>query len=522
MPSFITAAEAAALFEDEMNVGICGFGGWLGADLIFAALRKRFRREGTPKDISLFSGILPGNLTTDDCGMNVMAAEGLVRSVIAAHLGMAPLFSELVYREKIAAFAVPLGVVGGLLRAAAGRKPGILTKVGLGTFCDPRLDGCAMNRSAAKMGYKLVELICVDGEEYLFYRAPKLDICILRASAADAEGNVSTKYDPITAEQLEMALAVRANGGKVIVQADRLLKVGDLAPREVLIPRSMVDFIVLDQECVCPPGYDCPAYRSDLVNAGDAQPQIERFETLDYRRLCGRRGMLELRRDCVANLGIGVPDSVASSAALEGISERLTLSLESGPLGGVPVTGVGFGASTHPRAIMRLCDTFDYYDGGGLDIAFLGAAEIDAEGNVNVSRFANRMIGPGGFIDIAQNTPKVCFLGSFTASGLTVTAANGRLRIDREGRSKKFVRRVSQVTFSSAKALDTGQRVLYITERAVFRLCKSGLELIEIAPGADLERDILARMEFAPLVSPKLTLMDERIFTRGKMALKKE
>ena len=519
MPGFITAVEAAGLIEDGMNVGISGFGGWLGADLVFAAMRERFRTEGSPKGISVFSGILPGSLSADDCGMNILATEGLIRSVTAAHLGMAPLFSRLVYNEGLEAFAIPLGVVGGLLRAAAGRKPGILTRVGLGTFCDPRLEGCAMNRSAAATGRSPAELVKVDGEEYLFYRAPKLNACILRASAVDTDGNVSTKYDALTAEQLEMALAVRANGGKVIVQADRLVEAGAFAPREVLIHRSMVDYIVLDSEGVCPPGYDCPEYRPELVEAGMAAAQAESADTLDYRKLCGRRGVLELRGGSVANLGIGVPDSVASAAALEGISDQLTLSLESGPLGGVPVGGVGFGAAVHPEAIMRPCDTFDYYDGGGLDIAFLGAAEIDAEGNVNVSRFADRMTGPGGFIDIAQNTPRVCFMGSFTASGLKVTAADGRPSIEKEGRSKKFVRRVSQVTFSAAKALESGQHVLYITERAVFKLGERGPELIEIAPGAELERDILAQMDFDPAVSPELKFMDKRIFTPGKMGL---
>ncbi len=519
MPRFISAADAAELIDDGMNIGISGFGGWLGADLVFSAIRDRFKAHGSPSEISVFSGILPGNLRPDDCGMNILASEGLVRSVTAAHLGMAPLFSRLVYKEGIEAFAIPLGVVAGLLKAAAGRKPGLLTKVGLGTFCDPRLEGCAMNKTAALSGRSPVELMQIDGVNYLFYRAPKLSACILRASAVDSEGNISTKYDPMTAEQLEMALAVKANGGKVIVQADRMVAAGAFSPRDVLIHRSFVDYVVLDSEGACPPGYDCPKYRPELVESGRAEVQAENADTLDYRKLCGRRGVFELHSGSIANLGIGVPDSVASAAALEGISEHLTLSLESGPLGGVPVGGVGFGAAVHPEAIMRPCDTFDYYDGGGLDIAFLGAAEIDSEGNVNVSRFADRMTGPGGFIDIAQNTPRVCFMGSFTASGMKASASGGILSIDREGKSKKFVKRVSQVTFSAATALETSQQVLYITERAVFRLKKKGLELIEIAPGVELERDILDQMDFVPDISPELKLMDERIFTEGKMGI---
>ncbi len=517
MPAIVTPNKAAEIIQDRMKVGICSFGGWLGADLVFQAIRSRFNKSNSPREISVFSGVLPGNLSGDDVGMNVLAIDGLIDSVTAAHLGMAPIFSHMVYDEKLAAYAVPLGVIGGLLRAAAGRKPGILTKVGLGTFCDPRLEGCAMNALANRAGESPVELMEVSGEEYLFYRAPKLDVCILRVSAVDREGNASTKFDPITAEQLEMALAVRANGGKVIVQADRLVEAGTFEPREVLIHRSLIDYIVLDNNRICPPGYDCPVYRPELIESGRAQVRLDSDAPLDYRKICGRRGVLELHGGSIANLGIGVPDSVASAAALEGLSNRLILSLESGPLGGVPVGGVGFGASVHPEVIMRSCDTFDFYDGGGLDIAFLGAAEIDATGNVNVSRFADRMTGPGGFIDIAQNTSRVCFMGSFTASGFKVSVSNGNLKIDREGKAKKFVKQVSQVTFSASTALETGQEVLYITERAVFRLGSKGPELIEIAPGVDIEQDIIARMDFIPVVSPELKLMDKRIFTYGKM-----
>lgn len=521
MPAIISPNKAAEVIQDGMTVGICSFGGWLGADLVFQAIRSRFNRCNSPKGISVFSGVLPGNLKKDDVGMNVLAVDGLINSVTAAHLGMAPIFSHKVYEDKFAAYAVPLGVVGGLLRASAGRKPGILTKVGLGTFCDPRLEGCAMNASANRAGESPVELMEVDGEEYLFYRAPRLDVCILRVSAVDKDGNASTKFDPITAEQLEMALAVRANGGKVIVQADRLVEAGTFSPREVLIYRSLIDYIVLDNNSACPPGYDCQVYRPELIESGKAQVQVDSSASLDFRKICGRRGVLELHGGSIANLGIGVPDSVASAAALEGLSNQLTLSLESGPLGGVPVGGVGFGASVHPEVIMRSCDTFDFYDGGGLDIAFLGAAEIDAIGNVNVSRFADRMTGPGGFIDIAQNTSRVCFMGSFTASGLKVSASNGKLQIDSEGKSKKFVKQVSQVTFSAPAALENGQEVLYITERAVFRLSSKGPELIEIAPGVDIERDIFAQMDFMPVVSSELKQMDKRIFTFGKMEISK-
>lgn len=517
MAVFISAAQAAELIKNDSVVGVSGFGGWLGADLIFAELKKRFMSTGAPSGLSVFGGILPGNLTEAECGMNYLAQSEMVREVIAAHVGMPSKFGKLISQNSVSAFALPLGLVPRLLSAAAGKRPGVLSKIGLETFIDPRVEGGALNDAAKRTGKSVCKLISMDGEEYLFYPAIHPDVCILRVSTADKNGSLSAACDPITAEQLEMAMAVKANGGIVIAQADRITD--KLLPREILIHSSLVDYIVTDETHSCPPGYACPTYRPELWGQGKSEAKFAALSELNVRKICGRRAAFELKSGDIVNLGIGIPDTVAAVAAEEGLYSKLLLSLESGPLGGVPVGGVAFGASENPEVIYRLSDNFNFYDGGGLNIAFLGAGEIDEKGNVNVSKFGTKTTGPGGFINIVQNTPVVCFMCTFTASGLKASAENGKLTIIREGSEKKFRKTVGQVTFSGSYAAKNGQKILYITERAVFELKDGGLMLTEIAPGIDLEKDILAQMDFKPRISPRLKLMDERIFKNELMRL---
>lgn len=520
MTKFINAKEAVALIPDNAFLGICGFGGWLGADLIFTALKERFKTTGSPSGLRIFSGILPGNLTEDEVGMNILAEDGLIDEVYAAHFGMCPKFSKIVAENKAIAFALPLGMITNCLKAAASRKPVVISRIGLGTFCDPRVEGGALNKAAAESGITVADLFTYNDQDYLAYKVPKLDACILRVSESDIDGNLSSRKDPLTAEQIEMAMAVRAAGGIIIAQVDNVCPRGELGAKEILLHNSLVDYVVVDSEHTCAPGYDCPVWRPELSGhnvASSAAKENPEKTPLNFRKICGRRGLLELTPGSIVNLGIGLPEYVALAAAEEGMSNEILLSVESGPLGGLPVSGVGFGASVNPETIYRLSDNFDFYDGGGLDCAVLGAAEIDCFGNVNVSKFGSRVVGPGGFINIAQNTPNVCFMGSFTTGGLKAMAQNGKLLIEREGKIKKFCSRVGQITFSAETALKTNQRVLYITERAVFRLIDTGLELIEIAPGVDLEKDVLAHMEFVPAISSDLKEMDERIFLEQKM-----
>lgn len=523
MPKFVTAQQAVEQLRDGCTLGISSFGGWLGTDELYCALRERFLATGSPRNLHICGGVLPGGLNTQDVGLNILALDGLVSRVTAAHVGMAPLFSRLITDNKAAGFAVPLGIFTKLLRCSAAHEPGLITKVGLGGFCDSAVDACRLNDSAKNFESPVRELL-LDGERYLFYTAPKIDACFIRVSCADENGCLSAADEPVTGDQLAMAAAVHNNGGLVIAQAAHVVPAGAIPPRSVLIPPQMVDYIVIASPEHSAPGYDCPAYRPELVGgtaADEAVAQIPPIR-LDQRSICARRAAQELRAESLINIGIGMPDGVADAAAQEGIAELITLSLESGPLGGVPVTGVGFGAAQAPVAILPMADNFDFYDGGGLDMAFLGAAEIDRQGNVNVSAFSNRVTGPGGFIDIAQNTPFVCFLSSFTAGGLRVGAQDGRLKIESEGRAHKFVEKVQQITFSAKTALEQGQRVLYITERAVFTLTERGLCLIELAPGVELERDILAQMDFKPDIAKELKTFDAAILREAPMGLREK
>lgn len=518
MAVFAVTADVTSLIKNNSVLGISGFGGWLGADLIFAELRKSFLETGKPANLTVVGGILPGDLSDQDVGLNLIAYPGLIKRVIAAHVGMPPRLGRLIADNEIEAFALPLGVVSNILHAAAGRKPGVLTDLGAGTFVDPRIEGGALNEAAAKSGFRVNSIVSIDGQDHLFYYAVCPDVCILRAGVADKAGNISTLHDPFTAEQLEMALATKAGGGKVIVQADTLSDT-ILPAREILLHSSIIDYIVVDHDHRCAPGYDCPVYRPELCGAAQISQPTAGPSALSSRKICGRRGAFELRKGSIVNLGIGIPDTVAAVAFEEGISSDFLLSVESGPLGGVPVGGVAFGASANPEVIYRLADNFDFYDGGGLDIAFLGAGEIDEHGNVNVSKFGARTTGPGGFINIVQNTPTLCFLCTFTAGGQKTAVEDHELKILSEGREHKFKKTVQQITFSGDYARRTDKRVLYITERAVFQLDKEGITLVEIAPGIDLEKDILKNMDFVPAISPDLKQMDHRIFSEELMGI---
>lgn len=517
MTKFISAAEAAAMIEDRAHLGISAFGGWLGTDELYFALQKRYLSSGHPKGLSIYGGILPGNLSAEPVGMNILSEPGLVSFSTAAHVGMAPLFAEQICKGNIAAYALPLGVFAKLLRCSASHEPGLITKVGIGSFCDPEKDNCRLNDVAENFSSPVSEMF-IDGERYLFYKSFKLDACFLRASAADEDGNLSCADAPVEGDQFAMAAAVHNNGGIVIAQVSELVKRGAISPSAVTIHNSMVDFVVLASPESRAPGYDMSQYgqpaKADSTVAGERKPP------LTPRRICARRAAMQLKPGNVVNLGIGIPDGVAAVAAEEGFDSNIVLSLESGPLGGVPVGGVGFGASNGAAAKYPLTDNFDFYDGGGLDMAFLGAAEIDACGNVNVSNFAHKVTGPGGFINIAQNTKKICFMSTFTAGGLCTNVENGKLKVVSEGRSNKFVDKIKQITFSAKTALEDGQEVLYITERAVFKLCEAGMELLEIAPGIDLEKDVLAHMGFMPIIKSTPKTMDSRIFSGESLQLK--
>ncbi len=520
MANIITPREAAELVKDASTMALGGFGSYCGPDALLEALSQRFQETGRPAGLTVVTGISTGDNSQADLGMNRIAREGLIDTIIAGHLANPPRISAMAAADKLAAYTLPLGVVAQLFRAIAGKKPGVITSVGLGTFADPRSEGCKANAKARTQGREVVQLIELNGSEYLFYPVFPLDICFLRGTYADEDGNISVEHEGLTGTELEIAAAVHNSGGTVVVQVEDVVQRGTIHPRKVRIHNTLVDYVVkapspeLHMQNYAGTGYQPALTGETRCPVGAIAPM-----PMGVRKVIARRGALELRRGCVINLGIGIPSGVGSVANEEGIAPHTTLSLESGPIGGVPVEGVGFAGSMNPEVINSICDTFDLYDGGFLDMTFLGAAEIDQYGNVNVSKFGPRCPGPGGFINISQNTPRVFFLGGFTAGKSQIGVRDGRLDIVQDGPGVKFLKQVQQITFSADYARKTGQEVTYITERAVFKLVEGGLMLTELAPGADLERDVLARMEFRPLLADEIKPMDARIFREETMGL---
>jgi propionate CoA-transferase len=406
-------------------------------------------------------------------------------------------------------------VISHLYRDIAAGRPGTLSRIGLHTFVDPRQDGGRINDVSSDA---LVELVELAGQELLFYKSFPIDVALLRGTTADTLGNVSMEREALTLDNLAMAMAARNSGGTVIVQVERIAEAGSLPPRSVTLPKVLVDAVVVAEPEHHPQTYATPyseAYAHQVRLALDDLPEMP----LTARKVMARRAAFELPVDGVVNLGIGVPEGVASVAAEERVLDRVTLTAEPGVIGGIPASGMDFGAAVNPDAIIDQNQQFDFYDGGGLDMACLGMAELDRLGNVNVSRFGTRLAGAGGFINISQSARTVVFTGTFTAGGLDVAVGDGHLTIRSEGRSRKLRESVEQVTFNGRYAAARGQRVLYVTERAVFEASEQGLRLTEVAPGVDVERDVLAQMEFEPLCDGEPARMDPRLFTGGRMGL---
>lgn len=515
----VTAEEAIALIRDGDTIVTAGFVGGGFAEELAITLKERFLRTGKPRNLTLTYPAGQGDGASR--GLNHLAIEGLVGRIICGHTGLTPGLSEMTNANKILAYNIPMGALTQLFRDIAAGKPGNLTHVGLGTFIDPRVDGGKLNEVTKSTGEDIVTLINIDGKDYLFYKAFPINVAFLRGTTADPDGNVTMEKEAMTLDALAMAMAVRNSGGIVIVQVERLAERGTLNARHVKIPGIMVDCVVVAK----PENHwqtfgeqYSPAFSCEIKVPMQAIPPLE----MGARKIIVRRAAFELKPNSIVNLGIGMPEGVSRVANEERILEYVTLTAESGVIGGLPMGGLNFGAGVNIDALIEENYQFDFYDGGGLDIAFLGLAQADQEGNVNVSKFGPRFTGPGGFIDISQNAKKVCFVGAFTAGDVDIRVEDGKLRIKREGREMKFVRQVEQKTFSGRHAAKNKQPVLYITERCVFSLCEEGLELIEIAPGIDLETQILPLMEFEPIIRKPLKLMDERIFRLPPMGIKED
>ena len=508
----ISAKEAAMMVEDGMTVSTNGF---VACDLpeeLTSALEQRFLETGSPKNLTYLYAAGQGN--QDGSGADHFAHEGMISTVIAGHYNMAPKLGKMIIANQVKAYNLPQGTLSQLYRDIAAKKLGTLTHVGLYTFADPRVEGGKLNEVTTE---DIVEVVNVCGEERLLYKAIPVDMVFIRGTYADVHGNITMERECCVAEATAIAQAAKNSGGKVIGQVEKV--VDDLEPKLVKVTGIYVDAVVITKNKEN--HTQCVGTEYDGSMAGEYRVPKDSlaYPQLSPKKIIGRRAAMELKEDRVVKLGIGIPEYISMVTCEEGIDDKFTLTVEAGPVGGIPQSGPKFGGSVNASAILDQPVQFDFYDGGGIDDAFLGLAEADEEGNINVSKFGPRIAGCGGFVNITQNAKRVYFCGTFTAGGLKCSTGDGKLVIDQEGRADKFVKNVEQITFSGKYAKKVGQPVMYITERAVFELREDGVYLTEVAPGIDIQTQILDHMGFVPKMDGEPKLMDARIFTDEPMGL---
>lgn len=513
-PQILSAREAINYIEDNDVVAVSGAGGGIvDPYALINALHDRYEETQSPKNLTLWHSTGLGD--RGERGMSPLAMDGLVKRVIGGHWGQSPKLAQMASDNKIEAYNFPQGIMAQLARTAAAGQPGILSKVGLGTFIDPRVEGGKLNEVTKE---DLIQLMNVGGQEYLYYPVVPLDVCLIRATTADTEGYASMEDEITYIDVLQLAQAVHNNGGTVILQVKRVVKAGTLHPKSVKIPGFLVDAIVVE------PNQEQLYNGSDRFFAGDyiADDSDVNILPLDQRKVVARRALMEVKPGYVGNVGVGIADGIGNVAREEGISDQFTLTVETGPVGGATAQGIFFGATVNARAIMDMPAQFDFYDGGGLDVAFLSFAELDENGDVNVHKFNGKIMGTGGFVNIVAGSKKVVLCGTLRAGKLKTTVKNGKITIDQEGKFEKMIKKVGSVTFSAKQATKQGQEVIYITERAVFKLIDGKVVLTEIAPGMNLQKDIIDQMGFVPEISKDLKEMDARIFKEEKMNIKDE
>jgi len=512
MNKVISAEQAIEMISSNDILAVGGFVGSMHPEELTQKLEEKFLQSNTPRNLTLVYAAGQGD--RKDRGLNHLGHEGLIKRVIGGHWALSPKIQQLALENKAEAYNFPQGVISHMFRDIAAKKPGTITHIGLKTFVDPRVEGGKLNSITTE---ELVEVIEIDGNEYLRYKAFPVNVALVRATYCDKQGNATFEKEAAYTEVLAMCQAAKNSGGKVILQVEKIVETGSLSAQLVRLPGIYVDAIV-----EAAPENHMQTFGTVYNPSYSGAVRIPRDSIsplpMDERKIIARRCMLELQPGDITNLGIGMPEGVSIVASEEGTADQMMLTIEAGAIGGVPAGGLDFGAATNPDCILDQPAQFDFYDGGGLDIAILGLAQADRRGNVNVSKFGPKIAGCGGFINISQTAKKVVYCGTFTAGGLNIGTENGELQILAEGKIKKFIRDVEQITFSGEYAVSRKQPVLYVTERAVFELGPEGLVLTEIAPGVELEKDILAHMDFTPTISPILKKMDSRLFRPEKMS----
>ena len=511
MVRFMSGPQAAELITDGATIAMLGNGGaTVEPRYVYRCIGQRYSQTGAPQQLNLIHSAGIGNRGEE--GLARFAQPGMTKRVIGGHWAWSPAMQALAVNGEIEAYNLPQGVICQQYREIAAKRPGLITKTGLGTFVDPRIGGGRLNDASPE---DIVELIQFRGEEWLYFPPWTLDFGIIRATTADENGNLSFEDEVAFLEATAVAQAVHNCGGTVIAQVNKVLPAGELNPQLVKVPGILVDVVVVDED----QQQTCQGF--DPALCGQARVELAELDPmpLDQRKIIARRAALELRPGMIYNLGFGIPDGVSTVLAEEGVADQLTATIEQGLVGGIPARGDIFGAAYNAEAFVDAPSQFDFYAGGGLDLTCLGMAQVDQAGNVNVSKFGSTIAGCGGFIDISQNAKECIFCGTFTAGGLRTKVEDGQLRIVQEGKFAKFLPQVEQITFSGKYAYQRKQPVRYITERAVFELSATGLVLTEIAPGIDLESQILALLDFELTVSPQLKTMDSNLFQPGLIGL---
>ncbi|MFH0726482.1 MAG: CoA-transferase [Pseudomonadota bacterium] len=518
-PPIIAADEAAALVRNGMTLSVNTMSAVSYPDALSKALRKRFDATGEPRDLCFWGSTAQAMNALDALTEQLARCEGMFSKVIMGHWSTTPTFVADAAANKFAAYNFPQGVISHLYRAAAGKKPVVVSRVGLGTFADPRYGGGKMNARAVE---DYVDVVRIDGKEYLQYRTPKIDVCFVRGTTADPMGNITVEKEAAYIDALQLVLATKANGGTVIVQVERI-SARKAYCKEILIPYVAVDYIVVDSEqrqtyiepynsaysgqTIMPAEHINAHMQSVLEKSGGffAPRELAHY-------IIARRAAEELQAGFVVNIGIGIPGLIPAIAAEKGIQDQIHMTNEAGTIGGIPAPAGSFGASLNPVYMTDMSTMFDLYDGGMLDLVCVGAAQIDFRGNVNVGTIGPKVVGVGGFVNLTQASRKVVFLTTFTTKGLKMAYEDSRLEITAEGNTKKFVDKLDQISFNGGIAMEEKRKVLYVTERCVFQLTPEGLQLIEVAPGVDVRKDIIEQMEFKPLLAENLKVMDKDFF----------